>query len=294
MKYEVVQRIPKYYVTEDGVQVMISHLNGRGITILNAEAVIYHYYPGSANFINAYTEEMRKDDIPYSKIYNYVSRVGFRKYEYINQFLKYNIPYLQISDGGIIEHYVVKLGEEALIATKLLVSKDQYFKMTKQEIEELVQQKNYNIYYTNGGMALEFDIPEIGDVDIKSMVDHAVENEGFPDYYIAHAKESIYKEIKQKEKNIINDILKRERILIDNEDKELTNICSLSMFLLNNNEYTVKLSEYKICKYSLAQLMQLESSSHNKMAVPKISISLNPHIDENEIIKARELILKRK
>lgn len=295
MKYEVVQRIPKYYVTEDGVQVMISHLNGKGVSILNGEGLTYHYFPESNLFVNTYSEEKRKENIPYSNIHNYIRRIGLKKYEYVNQFFEFNKIYIQISDGALVEHYVMKDGEEALIATKCLIPYKQYSEMNKEKINNYIMETNCGIFNTKGQYYKEIKTPnQQEETKLVDIIEYGIRKEKvFSEENIAYIRDTMYSKLKKEEARLFNPLLEKEIILVNQKNNEITEVQSIYMELLGSGVIMVRFNNYPITKYSLAHLKRLETSGR-KVEEPNITKRLNPHIDENEIQKAKELILSRK
>ena len=114
---ERIQRIDSYYVGNDCVQVMFPFRDT--ISIISQNGILFHYKPGSSVYVNKYLEDERREQFPYSNIPMHYARIRGKKYTYTNQLLDFDKPYINISDGGIEENYVVKDNNEALLVTNV-------------------------------------------------------------------------------------------------------------------------------------------------------------------------------
>ena len=94
---EWVSRIPRHYVGDNCIQIMIPRLLESGMTLLNSDGIMYHYLPDSKLYINKYISDERKLQFPYSNIPTHVSknnskvsRNNSKKVEYFNQLLEFD------------------------------------------------------------------------------------------------------------------------------------------------------------------------------------------------------------
>ena len=299
-KYEFVQRIPSHYVSDSCIQIMIPHLN-ESITILNSDGMTYHYKPNSELFINNYVLDNRKDKFPYSKIPTHKRRIGFKKIEYINQLFDFNRVYLQISDGMLIEHYVIKDGDEALLAKKFIIPSKETKIMNRTQIDELMNTANLGLYSFDGTKWEGFRL--ISDEKVlewykEKLINQRKEEQEFRSYSNPTHKaltEIIYKSIE----NMTPDDVELQPILLDNtilvssDNNEIKNIKAIEIKFKGSNKYIVDIYDFPITIYSMEHLKQLEQTNFMETKEPKISLFRNPQIDKEELKKSKARVLKK-
>lgn len=301
MKYEYIQRIPSHYVGETCIQTMLPHLKN-SITILNSDGMTYHYKPNSHLFINKYISDKRKHEFPYSQIPNHKSRVGFKKVEYINQLLDYGRVYIQISDGMIVEHFTIKDGDEALLATKYILPIQRTEIMNRAQINELLNAANGGMYSFNGTLWEEYRLTsdeKVLEWYKEQLIDKRKEEQRFRNGSNPTDKtltEFLYKSMEKMTPDdvTLQPILMEDIILISINNNEIKSIKSLVVKFKGTDKYTVEIYDFPITIYSLGHMKQLEQTNFRDTREPKISSSLNRQIDKHEIKKAKQLVLSKK
>lgn len=301
MKYEYIQRIPSHYVGESCIQTMIPHYKD-SITLLNSDGMQYHYKPNSQLFINKYISDKRKDQFPYSQIPTHKSRVGFKKIEYINQLLDFDRVYIQISDGMIVEHFAAKDGEEALLATKYILPIQRTEIMNRSQIDELIKTANLGMYSFTGTKWEEYRLTsdeKVLEWYKEQLIDKRKEEQEFrfgSNPTDKKLTEFLYMSMEKMTPDDVplQPILMDDIILISTDNNEIKNIKSLVVKFKGSDKYIVEIYDFPITVYTLGHMKQLEQTSFRDTPEPKISSSLNPQIDKNEIKKAKQLVLERK
>lgn len=140
-----VQRIAKQYVGDDCIQYMIPYKNT--LTLLNQKGIIFHH--GTNLYLNKYLQDERRKNFPYANIPIHYAQVGFQKYTYVNELLEFDTPYIRLGDGYIIENFVVKDCNQALLINKVLNGYQITKYLTYQELLNLVGKSSDNtkVYY---------------------------------------------------------------------------------------------------------------------------------------------------
>lgn len=295
--YEYVQRIQSHYVGNDCIQIMVPHL-GKSITILNSEEMTYHYLPNSSLFINKYLTDSRKDQFPYSKIPVHKKLLKWKKFEYINQLFDFNKIYISISDGCVRENYAVKDGNEALLATKILLPVEESTKiMNRSEVEALLKNTNNNIYGLDGSVLYNFVLETEKEIleSYKNDVRKLRETEK---YYTNCNSRDLDIAIKNGINSLtITDIPSDtiyflvDRVLVFCLDGEIKSIKGVTISFDGPDRYKVEFADFPIIKYSLNHLKQLEQLKSLETKEPKINKFLNPNIDTQEINKNKSKVL---
>lgn len=301
-KYEFVQRIESHYVGDDCIQIMIPHKLNSGITILNSEGMTYHYKPNSYLFVNKYTSDKRKEQFPYSEIPNHKSRVRFKKLEYVNQLLDFNRVYIEIANGVIKEDYVVKDGDEALLATKYILPNQEETKyMTREETLELLKTANGGMFSSDAGHWQGYTIPteeRILEWYKEQLIKRRKKEQ---EYYQGNntdkqVDEFIFKSI---DKMTIDDVptdmtIFEDAFLVSIENNEIKSVKAIIVKFMGSNNYKVESYDFPITIYSLEHMKKLEQTNSRKTSEPKFPRLLNKAINKEEIKKGKQLVLERK
>lgn len=300
-KYEFVQRIKSHYVGDECIQIMIPHYLNSGITILNSEGMTYHYKPNSYLFVNKYTSDKRKEQFPYSQIPNHKSRVGLKKLEYVNQLLDFNRVYIEIANGVIKEDYVVKDGDEALLATKYILPNQQQSKyVNREEMLEFLKTANGGMFSFDGGhwenypIATEERILEW----YKEQLINKRKNE--QQYYNGDGTDdNLTKYFYQSlDKLTIHDVptdltLMEDAILVNVDNSEIKSVKAIVIKFMSADHYKIEIYDFPITIYSLEHMKKLEQTNERKTPEPKFPRLLNKSINKEEVKKAKQLILER-
>ena len=300
--YEFVQRIESHYVSDDCIQIMVPHTLNSGITILNSEGMVYHYKPNSHLFINKYFSDARKEQFPYSKIPSHKSKIGLKKYEYVNQILDFNRIYIEIGENEVKERYAIKDGDEALLVTKHLVPKRESDKfMNRDEVLKLINDFNGLIFSLDGGYFEKFSIPTEKQILewYKEKIIAMREREltfNSEDSLNKTLTDFIYKCWDNLTIDVVpGDICVDDRILLVSFDEnEIGSVKKIAIKFMGADSYKIESYDFPITNYTFEHIRQLEQTNSKKIYEPKFSRSLNKTINESEIKKSKQLILGRK
>ena len=312
---ETVHRMSSRCVGDDCVQLMIPYK--QSITILDRNGIVYHHKKGCSDIINKYITDERRKQFPYHSIPTHYERFIGGKYQYANQLFDFEQPYIILVDNGLVESYVVKDNDEALLLNKFLpMVKHTTFK-TREEIEKMIDQpfnENEQLYYLypDGTMPKKnnFSIPsekKILEHIRNSLLENVDEIKKYmkeePDntftYYFKEndfLKSFIDKSI---EKIDLNDyelnlqLLKGKTLLLAKTNGTDINIEGLDIYFISPNHYKVDSYDMPITKYTLEQIKYL-TPKITKLKEPKISPRLNPGITKDDIRREKQLILKKK
>lgn len=301
-KYEFVQRIESHYVGDDCIQIMIPHYLNSGITILNSDGMTYHYKPNSYLFVNKYTSDKRKDQFPYSQIPNHKSRVRLKKLEYVNQLLDFNRVYIEIANGVIKEDYVVKDGDEALLATKYILPNQEETKyMTRDEVLELLKTANGGMFSADASCWQNYTIPteeRLLEWYKEEIIKRRKNEQG---YYQNNNTDKQVSEFffRSVDKMTIDDVptdmtIFEDAFLISIENNEIKSVKAIIVKFMGANNYKVESYDFPITIYSLEHMKKLEQTNSRKTSEPKFPRLLNKAINKEEIKKAKQLVLERK
>lgn len=136
-KYLFVEKIPKCFISDDCVQVMIPFT--KGITIYDKDSfmgkdiVCRYYVDGSKSAINKYLNDDRRHNFPYCDIPLFCSSYGFKKVYYVNQLFEYDTDYwcfvdhvvkrmegykTTFTDGYFVHLYLIKDKEDVLLVSQ--------------------------------------------------------------------------------------------------------------------------------------------------------------------------------
>lgn len=298
IKYEYIQRIPSHYVGSDCIQIMIPHLNG-GITVLNSDEITYHYKPNSYLFVNKYTSDERKKQFPYSQMPTHKSRVRGKKVEYINQLFDFNKVYIEIANGIIKEDYVVKDGDEALLATKYILPNQEPTRfMNREEVEELMNSANGGVYSPDSGVWQDLSLPSNKRVLdwYKEQIIERRKNE--QSYYGGNGTDKDLTEYfyKSVDKITIDDVpegitIFDDAILVSVEENEIKSIKGIIVKFMGADSYMVEFYDFPVTIYSLEHMKQLEQTNSKKTPEPKFPRFLNSKINPENIKKEKKRVL---
>ena len=286
-KYEFIQRIAKEYVGKDCVQVMIPYLKN-GITILNSDGMTYHCYSNSNVFINKYINDERRKQFPYSQIPTHVSRVKAKKVQFINQFLDYNKVYITFSDNSVKEYYVIKDGNEALLAEKFIIPNNGIRSaMSREKIEELINHAMGVSYSLDGSIAPDFSLSSNEEIVnwYKQLLLNRRKWESSNTYTDREIDNYLYNSI---EKITIADIPQdiivfKNALFVSINDEEIESIKSLTVKTYEPDNFMIEINDFPITFYSLEQMKQLEQTNSKNTPEPKFPRTLNSNIDFNMI-----------
>lgn len=303
MKYEYVNRIKKSYVGDDCIQIMKSHPSNSTITILNSDGMIFHYKPNSTLYINEYMLDERRKQFPYSQIPTHTSIVRLKKIEYVNQLFNFNRVYLTIAGNMVIENYVVKDGEEALLATKFILPKENFPKyMNRDEVIDLLNSANGGVFTLDGshwstntdalvteerilGWYKEELIRKRNREDTLDTIE-CLDNELTKYFYNSLDKLTIH--------DVPSNItILSDTILVSVDNNEIESVKGITLKFIGPNEYKLESYDFPIVSYNIQDMRNLEQMGSKYISEPKILSILNKNINKSEINKAKKLVLQR-
>ena len=316
---EIVCKINGCYVKNDCVQV--SYPYNDCITILDPNGIVYHHKVGSNYFINKYLDDNRRNWFPYHNIPTF-----FAKSEsgcllrYTNQIFNFGVPYIAIKGNKIIELYVVKDGDGALLISKQLQSNKKSSTKSRKEIEEILNpstsiRNNSKILYLDGSIVVD-DLFNIADEDtiIKNVKEKLKNNlTDFREYIISEPYDDVSKYLKKNPLflNFIEQNLSIENIknmylnipLLDGEDMiviaksngENIELTGINITLVKIDEYILDTYTIPINEYTYEQIKFL-SKKITELNHPNIQLKHNPGVSKQDIESAKQMIysMKRK
>ena len=141
-----VEKIKKPYVSCDCVQVIIPFSGA--ITLLNNEEIVFYNDIDKSNSVNKYLSDDRRRKFPNSDVSIYRDGLLKRK-NCSKQLLDYDKPYISIQNGKILERFVVKDKDEALLVSKILGFDKKTINMNyKQLLSFIFDNNDYDrVYY---------------------------------------------------------------------------------------------------------------------------------------------------
>lgn len=293
---EWVSRMPRHYVGDNCIQIMIPRLLESGMTLLNSDGIMYHYLPDSKLYINKYISDERKLQFPYSNIPTHVSKNNSNKVEYFNQLLEFDRVYLEIGNGCIKENYAIKDGEEALLVTKFCVPVVEESKiMNREELDQLISSSFEGVFNLEGGQYIN-EIVFDNNYILRLYKQQILERVNIAEYHGLDddvSKSFFYKAV---EKLTIDDIPRGlisypRKILIFAKNNEIKYVKGIDIVFLSPNEFGIEIYDYPISTYNLEQLKKMEKRFPINTSEPKFPKLLNPNIDKEEVKKEKKRVL---
>lgn len=304
---EVVQRLKPHCIGDNCVQLMVPYQ--KSLTILNQNGILYHHIPGSSLHINKYLEDERRKQFPYSNIPTHRAQIGFHKYNYTNQILNYNEPYITVGDNHIIESYAVKDGNSALVISSAMKTFKSFKFMTRKELDKLFEipteenqqlyvmgldggfyQKDYSMLIPTEKQLLE----KQKRILTKKLEKYKKEILGSEGFFPTPFNELSIEIIQNCVDNMsIDCLLKYTKFMDDNiitvkiNGKDIS-IQMISIRFIKSDYYKVYITDISVDKYSLNQLKYL-SSKISLVKEQKITTILNPGVSKSDIKEAKIL-----
>lgn len=296
---EIVTRMPKHSIGEDCVQLIIGYK--KSLTLLNPSGILYYDTPFSSLHINKYLEDERRKQFPYSTIPIHRSKIGLSKCIYTNQLLNYDEPYINIIDGGVVQDYVVKDGDSALIISKVMDTIQKVKYMTREELEKLFKKptnENQDLYVMNvSGEMYDNESSELIPSE-EQLVEMAKAKLLKPlDKYISESKQKQYYQYFNKfdltllERCINNmnvdsipedtSFMDDDLLLIKTNNSDIS-IQAVSIRFMKQNYYKVLINDLPVNKYILEQIKFL-TPKIKPLKSPNIISRLNPGVSKEEI-----------
>lgn len=307
--FEIVQRIESHYVDKDCVQVMAAYQNS--MTMLSKDTIMYHYLKNSHIHINKYLEDERRNNFPYNNIPVHFARHGLKKYTYTNQLLNFEEPYFRIGDGIIIESYVIKDGNEALLSNRIMNKEfihsnyeNVVENITRQELENMfIPKENEKIYMLglDGSIYLPKEdllLPEnkIIEKTQKLYSDQLIYfNKALEKGDVLCISQNVVKYFQKSIDEMATNNIAINTRFVDNILFIKTNENSFdirfidSISLIKPNYYEVSSINIPVTKYTLEQLKFLNSKIKQSKE-PKISLRLNNGITKQLVNESKQMV----
>lgn len=308
---EIIQRIESPYVREDYIQTIVKYKNA--ITILGQDGVQLHCKANDF-YINQYLEDGRRNHFPYANIPMHYTRekICGDKICHVNQIFEFDKPYIELSDGNLIERYIIKDNKEAILIKKAMPTFKRTAYLTREELENrfLKTKEEQTYYFDREGLMLsekEFinsfpteeqmqeHIQGILKKNIQDFREYQNSNSGsmvasylemypiFLDYY--------EKVVQNMDLSIMNfDIpiigFADSFIIAKIKDNKIM-IEEVEIYFEHMDYYKVVTYDIPITKYTLEQLKFVSKMSKTKE--PKIPLRLNPGLTKQDIQEAQQM-----
>ena len=304
--YTYVSRIPSHYTSNDCVQVMIGYKDY--ITMFNKEGVLYHYSPEDVINVNKYLSDDRRFGFPYHDIPEHVERRLLGKYNFANQLLNYEEPYITVSGNSIIESMAILDKYEALVVNNVLPIKRHIITVDRAGLDNLFKKDDDTYILRIDGSAINedysFDIATEDDVVSWSK---EILREDFLNYHdlsiydlkcSTFTKDWIKKNIDGIIDNISIDTISKVPLdvldglaIVKIKNGIITAQVVDEVIFLGQNQYKVVIRELPMMDKNIS-IDSLRMVNVSKVKEPNISKWLNPNI-EPELIKENKRLVKR-
>ena len=123
IRRDLIQKIDSQYVGDDCAQLMFKYADGMAIININEQKLFYYDVPNCINefgYVNNYLTDERKEQFPYSDIYEHIERTEGQRINVVNQLLDFDCLYKIIrcdSQGRVnvrVYGKLIKDGDEAI------------------------------------------------------------------------------------------------------------------------------------------------------------------------------------
>lgn len=314
---EIVCKINGCYVKNDCVQV--SYPYNDCITILDPNGIVYHHKVGSNYFINKYLDDSRRDWFPYHNIPTfYAKSESGCLLRYTNQIFNFGVPYIAIKGNKIIELYVVKDGDNALLISKQLEGNKKSSIKNRKEIEEILNPPtsikiNSKILYLDGSI-YDKDLFCIEDEDtIIELVKEKLKDNlnAFRKFIISEPYDDVSKYLKKNplflnfiEQNLSIENIKNMElnipllvddgmIIISKTNGETIELTGINITFVKSDEYIVDTYTITVNEYTYEQIKFL-AKKIIELSHPNIQLKHNPGISKQDIETAKQMIYSKK
>ena len=304
--YKNISKIPSHYVSQTCAQIMIPYSSK--ITLINKDGIIFNEGT-NYNFINLYLENELRRMFPYNNIPNHITKQGpfENKMNISNQILNFNEHYISISDGILIDRYIVKDGSAALLITEKLPCSLNEKPEYKNREELMTREQLNNFFKTSKETEKVYFITTQGYIYNSSNMEYPDEEN-----LLKKQKENYLDELKKIKSHLSKDIVEFFKIKINNmELSDLQNIPLPPLYyiikidgvnikiqlvytkLIKSNNYMVTIKDVPLDKYVLEQFKYM-APNITEFKEPQISTRLNPGITKQDITEAKEMVLRMK
>ena len=308
---EIVQKIESQYVLDDCIQIMIPYSNA--MTIVSSDGILFHDKKNSELHINKYLEDERRTYFPYSHIPTHCEKNGKEKIMKVNQILEFNKPYIGVGDDLILERFVLKEKNQALLYKGLIFpTNEETHYMTYDRLVEFIARsktsENETYYlYQDGSIIEPGKIPyypteeEIYEYikqdlnkNIKDFEEYQKDYAGSTvsqylkknPWFLEYARQSIDRlDLSLMDFNLV---VGDGSLLIVNINNKNVSIKRVDVKFIRQDVFEVKIYDIPISKFTFDQLKLLPNIKATKE--PKIPLSLNTDITKGQIKEARKMV----
>ncbi len=304
---EVVSRIPKQYVRKDFgcAQVMIPYEHT--LSMFDKNGLVFNQ-ARKHDFFNKYLEQDWRVQFPYHNIPNHIRRNGwFGRVNVTNQIFNFGEHYLSVSDGVAIDRCVLLDKDEALIVSKVLPANidntyefnNRYVTMTRDELDNMFKpsSETEKVYLaTTTGELYHGD--DMGYMDeehfLKSQRDkYQNQLNRICDDISSDTVEFIQRKINEMTIDDLRDYPLPPSFYLIKMDGTNIKIQLIYSYMVRSNEYKVTIKNLPLDKYILEQF-KFMAPNIVELKEPKISLKLNPGVTPEDIIEAKEMVLRLK
>ncbi len=210
---EIIQEVDNQYVKNNYLQLMLNYQNY--LLLFGNKNMMYYNHANKqvfGDYTNEYLNDKRRFEFPFSNIPEHTEKICLKKYNFVNQILELNIPYLSISDGHIIQMIAFKNNNKTYIHSKALteIINNRKIIVNREEIEQYLQ-KGY--FKENNSASKMLDYNDVNLPDKYSLV-KIIDVDGF---IYDDKKLLTQKEIIKKRQERLYDVLKNLTPFIENK-----------------------------------------------------------------------------
>ena len=300
-QHDIVLRVNPAYVGNSCVQIMMPYREN--ITVVNTTNILFHHTKDKPILKNDYLYDIRRREFPYFAVPYHKDTKWFTIYNYANQLLNYNVPYVRVSDGAIMETIALKDGNGALVYNKFLTGTKDEYETDRDGLYSIFDEDHDRVYYLNldGTMNGAYDSYELlGDEDsiikkvqqrIVSQINNYMSSDEnyFDDISLQCIVSSINRlsfEDLPENINIIKDLLvvrlKRTEIQLD----------LISVDFISKDKYKITDVNIPVNKYNLEEVKSITNKIIEPRE-PRFPEYLNKHINRESVDESRALALMK-
>ncbi len=308
MLNEVMQKIESCYVGEDCIQTTMRYK--KSLTIVSKDGILYHFVQGHPFHINKYLEDERRNQFPYSNISTYNYRTLLSKWKCVNQLFNFEEPYIRIVDGQLIESFALKDKHDALLIKNGLQPYESTEYKTREELEKMFEkpmEENRNLYVMRlDGTFYKEDNPlllpseeKIVEWTRRTLMEELEVYKKYGNIYKYNSYNYFSPYTLEFFENSINNLtienipeniaFTDDNILLIKTNGQDIIIQIVSIRLIKQDCYKVKITDMPITKYNLEQLKSLSPRIVTTKR-PKIPFRWNPEVPKEDIHKTKKLL----
>lgn len=304
--YTYVSRIPEHYTGSDCVQLMIGYKDY--ITMFNKEGVLYHYSPEDVINVNKYLSDDRRFNFPYHDIPEHIERRLLGTYNFTNQLLNYEEPYVSVSGNVIIESMAILDKYEALVVNNVLPIKRHIITVDRAGLDNLFKKDDDTYILRLDGSAINEDYSfDVADEDDIIRWSKGMLREGFLNYHdlpsygldcSVFTKDWVEKNIDSIIENINIETVPEVPLevfggmaIVKIKDGIITVRVVSKVLFLGPNKYKVVIMDLPMMDKNIS-IDTLRMLNIKNAREPKISRRLNPNVD-SELIKENKRLVRR-